>query len=62
MPTYKETIEVTVVLMRNHTYTILVNILLSRLTAYVEELNEDQTVNFGVRDQLVIRYSAIVRY
>jgi hypothetical protein len=42
MPAYKEMIKVTIVVIEKRYIHSFRNILLSRLTAYVEELNEDQ--------------------
>jgi hypothetical protein len=42
MPTHKETIKETTVVIENFTYKMFANILLSIITPYVEKLNEDQ--------------------
>jgi hypothetical protein len=43
-------------------YKILSNILLSRLSPYMDEIIETINIDFDVRDQLLIRFSAFVRY
>ena len=44
------------------TYKLLSNILLSRLTPYETKLLRNINVDFGARDQLLIMYSAFVKY
>jgi hypothetical protein len=44
------------------TYRILSNILLVRLTPYAEEIMETISVDFDATGQLLIRYSAFVKY
>jgi hypothetical protein len=43
-------------------YNILLNILLSRLVPYIDKLLEIINVGFDVTDQLLIRFSAFVKY
>jgi sorting nexin-29 len=43
-------------------YNILSNILLSRLSPYVDEIIGDHQCGFDVIDQLLIRFSAFIRY
>jgi hypothetical protein len=43
-------------------YKILSNILLSRLTPYTEKFLGIMSVDCGIRDQLLITYSAFVKY
>jgi hypothetical protein len=43
-------------------YKILSKILLSRLTPYSEEINGDYKVDFDAAGQLLIIYSAFVKY
>jgi hypothetical protein len=43
-------------------YKILSNILLCRLTPYVDEIVRDNQCGFDVIDQLLIRYFAFVTY
>jgi len=44
------------------TYRILSNILLSRLTQYAEKILGIMSVNFNATSQLLILYSAFVKY
>jgi hypothetical protein len=43
-------------------YTILSNNLLSRLSPYIDEIIVDHQPGFDITDQLLIRFSACVRY
>ena len=50
------------VLLLYTTYKILSNILLSRLTPYAEEMNREHKCGFDATGQLLIIYSAFVKY
>jgi hypothetical protein len=44
------------------TYNILSSILLARLSPYAEEITGDNSVDFNATGQLLIRYSAFIKY